>query len=268
MVCVITGASSGIGAALARQLARSGARLALAARREDLLQQLRAELGDGHLIVPTDVADPGQCTALIERTLQQFGRLDTLIANAGYGIDKKTVETTPQEVARMFAVNVFGTLDCIRPAVAQMLRQELRDGWLGQIMITSSVLARRGVPYAGPYSATKAAQLSLAETMRVELAPERIAVTSVHPSSTESEFGQVARRHGNVNIRRHTSPVRKQTAEYVARRMAQAIERPAREVWPRRSMRWLMGLNGWLPGLGDFLVERATRTRHSEGDFE
>lgn len=259
MICVITGASSGIGAALARELARHGARLVLAARRAELLERLNAQLGGGHLVVETDVADPEQCRRLIERAAEQFGRLDTLIANAGFGIDKKTVDTTPQEVAEMFATNVFGTLDCIRPAVQQMRRQEPVNGWRGQIMITSSVLARRGIPYGGPYSATKSAQLSLAEALRLELAPERIAVTSVHPSATESEFGQVARRKGNTDIRGGSRGVTKQTAEHVARRMARAMERPAREVWPARSMRYLFGLNAWLPALGDFIVERATR---------
>lgn len=263
MVCVITGASSGIGAALARELSRRGARLAISARRDQHLRKLNEELGGGHLVIRADVGDPQQCRVLIERAAEHFGRLDTLIANAGYGIDKKTLETTPEEVARMFSVNLFGTLDCIRPAVQQMRRQEPRDGWRGQIMITSSVLARRGVPYAGPYSATKAAQLSLAETLRLELCDDRIAVTSVHPSSTESEFGDVARRMGNADVRAGGWKISRQKAEHVARRMTWAIEHPAREVWPKRSMRWLMGLNALLPGLGDVLVRRATRARES-----
>jgi NADP-dependent 3-hydroxy acid dehydrogenase YdfG len=261
MVCAITGASSGIGAALARELARAGARLVLAARRLDLLERLNVQMGGAHLVVPTDVADEAQCRRLIDQAVEHFGRIDTLVANAGYGSDKKTVDMSPAEVAGMLAVNVQGTIDCIRPAVAAMRRQEPREGWRGQIMITSSVLARRGVPYAGIYSATKAAQLSLAETLRLELAPERIAVTSVHPTATESEFGQVARRRGNSEIRGHSASVGKQSAEHVARRMARAIERPAREVWPARHMRYLMGLNAWLPALGDVLVARAIRRR-------
>ncbi len=265
MICIITGASSGIGAALARELYRRGARLALAARRSDLLDGLNAKLGGEHLVIPTDVADPAQCRRLVTRAAAHFGRIDTLIANAGYGLDKKTVDTTPQEVTEMFAVNFFGTLDCIRPAVEQMRQQGLRDGWRGQIMITSSVLARRGVPYAGPYCATKAAQLSLAEALRVELATERIAVTSVHPTATESEFGQVARRRGGASIRGVSTEVGKQTADYVAGRMARAIAKPVREVWPAWKMRYAMGLNGWLPGLGDYLVARVTRRREEAG---
>ena len=268
MVCVITGASSGIGAALARELSGRGAKLALAARREDQLSKLNEELGGRHLVIAMDVADPRQCEALVSQTIERFGRIDTLIANAGYGLDKKTVNTTPAEVAEMFAVNVFGTLDCIRPAVAQMRRREVRDGWRGQIMITSSVVARRGIPYAGPYSATKAAQLSLAETLRVELASEQIAVTSVHPAATESEFGEVARRRGNVNVRGRAWQMRKHTAEHVARRMIRAIESPKREVWPNGSMRWLMGLNGFMPWLGDILVAKATRRREQSGQHD
>lgn len=264
MVCIITGASSGIGAALARVLDSAGARLALAARRQDLLEALAGRLRGEHLVVPTDVADPEQCRRLVERAVDRFGRVDTLVANAGYGIDKKTIDTTHDEVAEMFTVNVFGTLDCARAAVEQMRRQEPRDGWRGQVMMTSSVLARRGIAYGGPYSATKAAQLSLAEAMRVELAPERIAVTSVHPSATESEFGAVARARGNANVRGVSSWVKPQSAEHVARRMAAAIRRPAREVWPARSMRYLFGINALFPGLGDYLVTRGTRRRLGE----
>src|SRR4051812_42366958 len=173
MVVIITGASAGIGKALAEELSSRGAKLALAARRADKLETLNRSLGGSHLLVPTDVSDRGQCETLIARAVEHFGRLDTLVCNAGFGILKPVAEAGPEEVERQLRTNFCGTLDCIRPTVPIIARQEVRDRWRGQIMIVSSIVARRGIPYFGIYSATKAAQLSIAESMRVELKPQR-----------------------------------------------------------------------------------------------
>ena len=117
MVVLITGASSGIGAALARELHRRGAKLALNARREDKLASLNAEVGGNALILPGDVSDEATCRGLVRDTVEHFGRLDTVVANAGYGVSKPADATTRGEMERMFAVNVFGSHDCCRFAV-------------------------------------------------------------------------------------------------------------------------------------------------------
>ncbi|HEX3132903.1 MAG TPA: SDR family oxidoreductase, partial [Planctomycetota bacterium] len=163
MVVAITGASAGIGRALAVELHRRGARLALAARREDALVALNVELGGGHLIHRCDVARAEDCASFIAATQSRFGRIDTLVCNAGYGISRRVDEMVPAEWQAIIATNLYGTMDCIRAALPLMIAQERRDGWRGQVMIVSSVVARRGLPFFGPYSATKAAQLSLAE---------------------------------------------------------------------------------------------------------
>jgi short-subunit dehydrogenase len=106
------------------------------------------------------------------------------------------------------------------------------------------------------YSATKAAQLALAEAMRIELKPQRIAVTSVHPIQTGTEFGKVARETGEIQIA--DAPI-SQTVGHVARRMIQAIVRPRPEVWPSRLARWVFGLGGLAPGLADHAVSRYRR---------
>jgi short-subunit dehydrogenase len=262
MVVVITGASAGIGKALAEVLAARGARLALAARRVERLEELNRALGGQHLCVATDVARQEQCEVLIARTVEAFGRLDTLVCNAGYGVLRTVAETTPQLAQEIFQTNVFGTLDCVRPAVPQMLRQEPCDGtrWRGQVMIVSSALGRRGLPYFGAYSATKAAQLSLAEAMRVELRPAGVAVTSVHPVGTDTEFGDAAHaRAGGGRIARIPGEVR-QSAATVARAMAAAIERPRPEVWPLRPSRWALSLATLFPRAADrALGKRMTR---------
>lgn len=255
MVVVITGASSGIGAALARELHAGGARLVLAARRGEKLEALNVELGGGHLVIRADVAVQAECEGLIERAFDRFGRIDTLVANAGYGIYPRVHQTRPAEVRAIFATNVFGTTDCIHAAVPRMLDQPLRDGWRGQVMIVSSAAARRAVPFLGVYSATKAAQLSIAEAMRVELRPQRLAVTSVHPIMTRTEFGDTAERASAIRLPRDAGMM-VQSVEHVARRMRRAIEEPTAEVWPSRMSRVLLGLGTLMPGSTDRALRR------------
>jgi short-subunit dehydrogenase len=256
MVVAITGASSGIGAALARELHRRGARLALCARRTELLESLNASLGGAHFVMPCDVSDPAQCESFVARAAEHFGRLDTLVCNAGYGMIREAADTSHDEMRRMFETNVFGTIDCLRPAVKLMSTQDPRDGWRGQIMIVTSAAARRGVPYLGCYSATKYAQLGFAEALRVELRPQQIAVTSVHPISTSTEFGQVAERAGGHLLPHEASTPIRQTAEQVARRMADAIRRPRRELWPAGFAKWFLALNAMFPAIGDWAMEQ------------
>lgn len=266
MVVVITGASAGIGRALAEALAARGARLALAARRSDRLATLNAQLGSSHLFVVTDVADRGQCEQLIRRTAQHFGRIDTLVCNAGFGILRPVAEASPEEVERQFRTNLYGTLDCVRAAVPIMASQTPRDGKRlhGQVMIVSSIVARRGLPYFGIYSATKAAQLSISEALRVELKPRGIAVTSVHPIGTDTEFAEAYQREGKSAARIAVgSREPRQSAADVARAMVDAIERPRPEVWPYPLARWAIGLGALFPRLVDGIM--AKRVVREEG---
>src|SRR5688572_7254820 len=184
MVVVITGASAGIGRTLAEQLSARGAKLVLAARRVEKLDELNRALGGTQLTLRADVSSTADCETLVRAAIDRFGRIDTLVCNAGYGSYKLVADTSPEEVRRMFVTNVFGTTDCIHAALPHMMKQPMRDGVRGQVMIVSSAAARRGVPYLGPYAATKAAQLSIAEALRVELRPHHVAVTSVHPVMT------------------------------------------------------------------------------------
>ena len=260
MVVAITGASAGIGKALAGQLSESGARLALCARRIEKLEELNRALGGGHVVVKADVAVRAECEAFVAGTLERFGRIDTLVANAGYGLYRLTHEMDGDDIRRMFATNVFGTTDLIHAAVPHMMKQDLRPGEKvrGQIMIVSSAAARRGLPYLGPYSATKAAQLSIAEAMRVELRPHRIFVTSVHPIMTKTEFGTLAEQSGDVKLPRDSRVVT-QTVDQVARAIIRGIERPRPEVWPHRASRWALGLATLAPRISDKLMKKYLR---------
>ncbi len=251
MVVVITGASAGIGKALAERLSARGAKLVLAARRVERLEELNRQMSSRHLVLQADVARREDCQMLIDRAADRFGRIDTLVCNAGYGMYRTVADTTPEEMRRMFATNVYGSTDCVYAALPTMLKQEMRDDWRGQVMFVSSCVARRAVPYLGAYSATKAAQLSIAEALRVELRPARVAVTSVHPIQTKTEFGATAEHQGGLKIAR--GPVG-QSVQLVARRMVDAIVKPRAEVWPFRPSRWAFGLATLFPRLVDYAM--------------
>ena len=249
MVTIITGASDGIGAALARHLAGAGGRLVLNGRRRERLEALAATLPGTHTLVAGDVADPATSTALVEAAVTTFGRLDTVVANAGYGLIRRVEDTTAADWQAILATNLLGTTHLITAALPTLRRQPVREGWRGQVMIVSSALARRGRPEAGAYSATKAAQLSIAEALRVELTEDRIAVTSVHPIATATGFVAAAEGHGGTWAKTASEPV--QTPEVVARAMAAAILRPRAEVWPHALSRWGLGLGTLWPTLFD-----------------
>jgi short-subunit dehydrogenase len=253
MVVVITGASAGIGRALARDLSQRGARLALTARRLDRLEELNKELGGAHLVIRADVAVQTDCERLVRESADRFGRIDTLVCNAGYGFLSPVAQTSTEQMRAIFQTNVFGTSDCIAAAVPIMKRQEPRDGWRGQVMIVSSAVARRAIPFFGAYSATKAAQLSLAEALRVELKSRQIAVSSVHPIGTATEFFDVsAQLSGRRSTRMPGEIV--QTPEQVAVAMRRAIEHPKPEVWPFRLARLGLGLAALVPGITDRML--------------
>lgn len=259
MVVVISGASSGLGRELAIQLSRQGTHLVLAARRLELLDELNAQLGGGHLCVGADVSQPQDCARIIKKTQERFGRIDTLICNAGYGQVELTASTSPEDLRQIFATNVHGTVDLIHAAVPIMKVQSPQNRWRGQIMIVSSAAAGRGLPYFGPYAATKAAQKSLAEALRVELKPERIAVTSVHPIGTQTDFFSRAESLSNLRLQTPQRKAWRQSATKVARKMIKAIEKPRAELWPFYPVKFALMLGFMFPGIADRIMETSRR---------
>jgi short-subunit dehydrogenase len=259
MVVAITGASAGIGEALADELAFRGASLALCARRLDRLEQAAQRRQTPHLCLRIDVDNPLDCQAFIEKAQARFGRIDTLVCNAGYGVATAVEQTSDEQLESIFRTNVFGSISPIRAAIPLMLAQEPRNGFRGQLMIVSSAAARRGLPYFGAYAATKAAQLSIAEALRVELRGTGIAVTTVHPIGTETEFFNVAEQAGNKRI---TVPFRttlRQSAKGVARAMVKAMCRPRPEVWPAPFSRLALTTAAAFPRITDFFMSRMKR---------
>ena len=179
---VITGASSGIGAATARRAAEFGYRLVLAARSEDKLQALAEEIGDGALAVRCDVTSWEDQQALVSAALERFGRMDAFFANAGFGAKRGFLEETPEFWKSMIDTNVYGAALSIRAALGHF-REENR----GHMLLTSSVAGRRALP-GSLYSATKWAVCAMGESLRQEVADSPIKVTLIEPGMVDTPF--------------------------------------------------------------------------------
>jgi NADP-dependent 3-hydroxy acid dehydrogenase YdfG len=182
-VIIITGASSGIGAAAARKLIGLGAKVVLAARREDQLNALVAELGENALAVKTDVSKRADLDNLIQQALSRFGHIDVLWNNAGIMPISFFDEGHVDEWDRMIDINIKGVLYGINAVLPHMLERGQ-----GHILATSSVGGLKTTPGIGVYSGTKFAVKAIMETLREEVA-QTIKVTTIYPGATHSELG-------------------------------------------------------------------------------
>ena len=182
-VIVITGASSGIGAAAARKLAGLGAKVVLAARREDQLKAIAAETGDNAIYVTTDVSKRTDLDNLIQLAINKFGHVDVLWNNAGIMPISFFEEGLVDEWDRMIDINIKGVLYGINAILPHMLQRGQ-----GHILATSSVGGIKTSPGIGVYSGTKFAVKAIMETLREEVA-QTIKVTTIFPGATQSELG-------------------------------------------------------------------------------
>jgi NADP-dependent 3-hydroxy acid dehydrogenase YdfG len=185
-VVVITGASSGLGAAAARRLAADGAKVVLGARRLDRLQALAAELNlPAQAAVETDVTDAAQVKALVEAAVSIHGRIDVMLNNAGLMPHSPLERGKIEDWDRMIDVNVKGVLYGIAAALPHMTRQKS-----GHIINVSSVAGHKVRAGSAVYAATKAAVRMLSEGLRLEVKPYNIRTTIISPGAVESELPQ------------------------------------------------------------------------------
>lgn len=255
-VVFITGASSGIGRAAAVAFAAAGYHVAGIARRTERLAELAEEIatlpaphGD-FLPITGDITQQSAVEAAVAQTLERFGRLDILIANAGVGLRGPLVEARWQDIETLLHVNIDGVLHAIRAAVPAMQRC---GG--GHIMIVSSVLAAIPSPYAACYSASKAFISSLARSLRVELSAHHIHVSDFLVGRTETEFNE--KRLGTGERKPSRIPTMK--PEQVAHAMVACARRPNRVVVPRLFDRLLLLANHLFPDLLTYLAARQYR---------
>jgi short-subunit dehydrogenase len=254
-VVAITGASAGIGRATAIRCARRGDAVAICARRSDRLDTVAADIraaGGTALAVTADVTSLEDMERFVDRTVGELGTIDVMICNAGFGIAGAIDETTPAQMRELMDVNYMGTFYAARTALCRF-----RRSGSGHIIIISSIVGRRGVPYMGAYSATKFAQVGMAECLRAELAGSGIHVTVVYPVSTETEFFEVMSRETGTTVTRASGP--RQDAGVVADAIVRAIDHPVPEVFPHFTSRALVWANTLAPGATDRLVKRFGR---------
>jgi short-subunit dehydrogenase len=222
---VITGASGGIGAALATHLGGQGHRVALAARREAELREVASHAGHGAIVIPTDVTRRSDVERLRDRAIAELGHVDVWVNNAGRGITKPVLELTDEELDQMITINVKSALYGMQAIVPHFITRRQ-----GQVVNISSFLSR--VPFAtfrSAYNAAKAALNALTANARVDLARTHpgIHVTLVMPGLVSTAFQQNA--VGGTPPLPPSTP--SQTAEEVAAAIAAAIEHPVAEVY-------------------------------------
>jgi len=248
-VVLITGASAGIGRAAALAFAKEGARLLLAARRRDRLEEVAATaraLGGEAIVAETDVADRRQVHAAVNSAVSAFGRLDILINNAGIGYLGMLEDMPIETVETLWAVNMMGTIYATQAAIPLMRKQ---GG--GHIMNVASVAGKRGGPGNSVYCATKFAMVGMSEALRVELRGSGIEVSVICPVSTATEFFEVASDRSKRTLP-PMGPI--QTAEKVARAIIRCARKPRPEVIVFPPARILVLINALSPRLADLIL--------------
>jgi short-subunit dehydrogenase len=263
-VIVITGASSGIGAATAVACAQAGMDVVLTARREDRLAATAAAVaatGRKAEIVAGDIVEEGHGDRLLDAAESAFGGFHAVFANAGFGMEKPVVEMTSTEARRMFDVNFFSAVELLRGAAAR-----LRDaGGGGHLLMCSSCVSKFALPGHGMYAATKAAQHMVCGAMRHELRRAGIDVSSVHPVTTTTELFEVSARLSGREPRPdggsgHTPRLFVHSPERVAREVVRCLRRPRPEVWTSMTVRTVAALMTLSPRFYDLVMRRMPGT--------
>ncbi|QJC51377.1 SDR family oxidoreductase [Paenibacillus albicereus] len=226
-IVVLTGASSGIGALTAGHLARAGALPVLCGRNEERLRQAAAA-GGGSAVRVLDVTDDRSVEEAFRSVLEEFGRIDVLINNAGFGLFKRFDETPLEEFRSMMETNYMGIVRCTQAALPAMKKQGR-----GHIINVASIAGKLATPKSSGYSASKHAVLGLTNALRQELAGSGIAVSAVNPGPINTPFfdqadpdGDYARNIGWIMMK----------PDRVARRIAGLVERPRDEL----DLPWLL----------------------------
>jgi short-subunit dehydrogenase len=251
---LITGASQGIGKALAESAAQWGGKVLAAARSDDLLgelaQQVRAQGGILET-VHADVTSPEDRQRMVEAAVRSFGGLDILINNAGIGATGHFSEVSPDRLRKIMEVNFFGLTETTR-ACLPLLRRGNRPA----IVNISSIAGKRGIPARSEYSASKFAVQGFSEALRAELVKDDIDVLVICPGLTQTNFSQ---NMIEQKARLQMDHMRGMTPQQVARATLRAIERGKNEITLTLQGKLIVFISRFFPGLADRIAARRVR---------
>ncbi len=223
---VITGASSGIGEKVALKVAELGARPILIARSKDKLNQICEDINKKTSVeciyFPLDVSDFEQTKVVFTQILEKVGTIDILLNNAGFGVFESFLESSFEDIEKMFKVNVLGLMACTKEVLPSMIERNN-----GHIINIASQAGKLATPKSSGYSATKHAVLGFTNSLRMELAKTNISVSAVNPGPIETNFFKIADKSGNYvkNVKRYML-----NSDMVADQVIQLMIHPKREL--------------------------------------
>jgi len=249
-ISVITGATSGIGRETAIEFMKSGASVVIAGRRRERLNNLAAEIeaaGGKALAVVTDVADQAQVDHLIESAMERFGRIDSLVNNAGVAFAGRFNEMALEDFRRVMDVNFWGAVYASKAVVERMRKQ--RGG--GVIINVSSILGKRGVPFETAYCASKFALAGFSEALRAEVMSDGIDVSTIFPGAVETEIFESSANQTGLEL---PSFVPKFPANAMAKLIVQTARFPRPEVVMALDAQAINFFNTLAPGLMDLAL--------------
>lgn len=253
---LITGASSGIGAAAAEAFAEKGSQLFLTARRAERLKKVASacrDRGSPNVVCSThDLSICGEGAAVVRECIEKLGGLDVLACNAGYGLFGPVQDIEPDSMARIWQVNYQSGFESIHEALPHFLERGS-----GHILLTSSILGKRGLPYGAPYCATKFAQVALGESLWGELKDTGVGVTVVCPGFTSTEFNEASERTGRT--RKPRRAIAGQDPKVVAKAMVGAVLNNKREIHLTKAGKFLMLVDRISPSLAVRIMTRLGR---------
>jgi short-subunit dehydrogenase len=250
---LITGASSGIGLALSKSLAKKGAILALTSRRETVLQDVARDISSAfpHIMTPLvigcDVSIQKSVDNLIRNCVDHLGGIDILINNAGISVYGSTEKTTIEDFHSVMEVNYFGALYCMLQVIPHMKSQGK-----GLIVNIASVVAKHGVPYLGAYSASKAALVAVSKSLRAELSQDGIRIMNVFPGYTRTNIFESEKKVGGARRPKYHYA----SATTVANTIIKGIERGDRDLILTLTGKALPIFRRLLPSIVEKVMER------------
>jgi len=255
-VVIVTGASSGIGAATAREFGRQGAKIVLSARRVDRLEALAEEInamntGAETFVVQADLSKLEDIQSLIQQTANHFGRIDILVNNAGFGRLDWLEKLDPiKDIQAQFDVNVLGVIQTTRQALPVMMKQRS-----GHIINMCSMAGLVAAPTYTVYSATKHAVHGFSEALRREVKPWGIDVSMIYPGGVKTEF------QSHAGIKRKTGATTPKALSLSAEDVGRAVVELAHRPRAMRIIPWAWTVSVWMNRNLNWLVDRATIKR-------